>query len=80
MTIYSKTLISELKAFIAKGVTFTAKEGNHDDLVAALLLVVRMSVVLAEWDPLVFDLMSVDGHNMDDDFEAPLPIFVSGGF
>ncbi len=79
MKIYSKTLISELKAFIAKGVTFSAKEGLHDDLVAALLLIVRMSVVLAEWDPQVFEMMSVDGH-MDEDFEAPLPIFVSSGF
>jgi len=79
MKIFSKTLISELKSFIAKGVTFSAKEGQHDDLVAALLLVVRMSVVLAEWDPKVFELMSVDGH-MDEDFEAPLPIFVSSGF
>ena len=79
MKIYSKTLISELKSFIAKGVTFSAKEGQHDDLVAALLLVVRMSVVLAEWDPKVFELMSVDGH-MDEEFEAPLPIFVSSGF
>jgi hypothetical protein len=79
MTINSKILISELKSFIAKGVTFSAKEGQHDDLVAALLLIVRMSVVLAEWDPQVFELMSVDG-NADDEFEAPLPIFVSSGF
>jgi hypothetical protein len=79
MKIFSKTLISELKGYIAKGVTFSAKEGLHDDLVAALLLVVRMSVVLAEWDPQVFELMSVDGH-MEEEFEAPLPIFVSSGF
>jgi hypothetical protein len=79
MTINSKILISELKSFIAKGVTFSAKEGQHDDLVAALLLIVRMSVVLAEWDPAVFEMMSVDGH-MDEEFEAPLPIFVSSGF
>ena len=69
-------MLSELKAFIANGVTFKAKEGQHDDLVAALLLIVRMSVVLADWDPNVFETMSVSGH-LDDDFEAPLPIFVS---
>jgi hypothetical protein len=74
--LHSKPLISELKGYVAKNVTFVAKEGMHDDLVSATLLVVRMSVVLAEWDPLVFETMSVDGH-MDDDFEAPLPIFVS---
>jgi hypothetical protein len=76
MKIYSKALISELKGFIAKGVTFTAKEGLHDDLVAALLLIVRMSVVLADWDPQVFEMMSVEGH-FDEDIDMPLPIFVS---
>jgi len=76
MKIYSKGLISELKTYIAAGVSFKAKVGEHDDLVAALLLIIRMSVVLAEWDPLVFERLSIDGHE-DDDWEAPLPIFVS---
>lgn len=75
--INSKTLISELKTFIAQGVSFKAKEGQHDDLVSALLLVVRMSVVLADWDPRVFELMSVNDE-FADDWEPPLPIFVSG--
>ena len=79
MKINSRPLLSELKAFIASGVSFKAKEGQHDDLVAALLLIVRMSVVLADWDPRVFDMMSVSGH-IEDDFEAPLPVFVSSGF
>jgi len=35
-----------------------------------------MSVVLADWDPRVFETLSVaDG--MDQDWEMPLPIFVS---
>ena len=75
--INSKTLISELKTFIAQGITYKAKEGQHDDLVAALLLLVRMSVVLADWDPKVFELMSVNDE-FNDDWEPPLPIFVSG--
>ncbi len=77
MKINSKTLISELKTYIAQGITYKAKEGQHDDLVAALLLLVRMSVVLADWDPKVFELMSVDDE-FGDDWEPPLPIFVSG--
>lgn len=79
MKINSRPLLSELKAFIASGVSFKAKEGQHDDLVAALLLIVRMSVVLADWDPRVFEMMSVSGH-LEDEFEAPLPLFVSSGF
>lgn len=76
MAISSKALISELKGFIASGVTFKAKSGLHDDLVSALLLIIRMSVVLAEWDPRVFEKLSV-GMHFDDDWEAPLPLFIS---
>ena len=76
MSIYSRPLISELKTFIANGVTFKAKVGQHDDLVSSLLLVVRMSVILAEWDPRVFETLSINTH-FEEDWEAPLPIFVS---
>jgi hypothetical protein len=76
LKINSKILISELKAFIASGVTFKAKVGQHDDLVSALLLIIRMSVVLADWDPTVFETLSVNTE-FDQDWEAPLPIFVS---
>jgi len=78
MVVKSKSLISELKNFIAHGVSFKAKLGEHDDLVSATLLIIRMSVTLAEWDPLVFEKLSV-GNHFDDDWEAPLPIFVSTG-
>ena len=76
MKVNSKLLISELKTFIASGTSFKAKTGQHDDLVAALLLIVRMSVILADWDPKVFESISV-GSALDEDWEAPLPIFVS---
>ena len=80
LTLNSRPLISELKTFIAAGTSFKAKVGEHDDLVAALLLIVRMSLLLAEWDPQVFELMrvasEVDGET---DWEPPLPIFVSTG-
>jgi hypothetical protein len=78
MTINSKILISELKTYIAHGVTFKAKEGQNDDLVAALLLIVRMTVVLAEWEPAIFEKLNLE--HADEDFEAPLPIFISSGF
>jgi hypothetical protein len=76
MKINSKLLLSELKTFIANGVTFKAKSGQHDDLVSALLLVVRMSVILADWDPKVFESLSVNS-TFDEEWDAPLPIFVS---
>ena len=80
MKLHSRPLISELKTYIAKGTTFSAKEGQHDDLVAALLLVVRISQVLAEWDPAVFEHLRVTSDWVSDtDFEPPLPIFISTG-
>ena len=79
MRINSRALISELKSFIASGTSFKAKSGQHDDLVSSVLLVVRMSVILSEWDPTILDMLSVDGRH-DEDFISPLPIFVSSYF
>jgi hypothetical protein len=76
MKIFSRSLISELKSFIAAGTTFKAKVGQHDDLVAALLLVIRMSVVLADWDSRVFETISAS-NVAEEEWNEPLPIFVS---
>lgn len=77
MKIYSKPLISELKAFVASGITFKAKAGEQDDLVSALLLIMRMSQVLADWDSRVFENLSSNETPIEDDYELPMPIFVS---
>ena len=76
MTLKSKPLISELKTFIAHGVGFGAKTGEHDDLVSATLLVIRMAAVLADWDPHIYDKMT---EKITED-QMPMPIFVSTGF
>lgn len=75
MKINSKPLISELKTFIATGLGFKAKTGEHDDLVSSTLLIVRMAEVLADWDPQVYEKMTekVTEESM------PMPIFVSMG-
>jgi hypothetical protein len=80
MKITSRPLISELKAFIANGITFKAKVGETDDLVSAMLLAVRMSAVLADWDTRVFDVMSNSLDENFEDWEPPMPIFVSSSF
>lgn len=49
MVISSKPLITELKHFVSVGVSFSAKPGEHDDLVMALLLTVRMFAVLKDY-------------------------------
>jgi hypothetical protein len=46
MTVSSSALISELKTFVASGLSFAAKIGETDDLVMSMLLAVRMMQVL----------------------------------
>jgi len=50
LKIASKMLVSELKNFIAKGTSFEAKIGETDDLVMAMLLVVRMMQAIQSFD------------------------------
>jgi len=46
MKIRSSSLVSELKTFVAQGVTFAAKPGETDDLVMSTVLAVRMMQLL----------------------------------
>ena len=78
MKVRSKTLISELKAFVATGSSFQAKSGGSDDLVSATLLALRMMAVLKDWDPRIYDTFTQA--ESDDDYDAPLPIFISSSF
>ena len=70
----SKPLISELKGYIAKGVSFEAKVGQHDDLVSSMLLAIRMALMLQEWDPAIYDKMREE---REDEFLMPMPIYIS---
>ena len=75
MKINSKSLITELKTFVAAGITFKAKDQQYDDLVSALLLVVRMIVLLGDWDPIIYNKMIEDAKM--DDYEMPMPIYIN---
>ena len=74
MKLNSKAVISELKTYIAKGLSFEAKTGQHDDLVSSLLLAVRMAIVLQDWDPAIYDKMREE---REDEWVMPMPIYVS---
>ena len=74
LVVHSKPLISELKTYIAKGVSFEAKVGSHDDLVSSMLLVIRMALMLQEWDPAIYDKMR---EVREDEFLMPMPIYIS---
>ena len=70
LTINSRSLVSELKAFVAHGGSYAAKIGDTDDLIMASLLSVRMIQELGSYH---FELDSyVRDH---EEFVAPLPFF-----
>lgn len=75
MKVYSSGLISEMKTFIATGITYAAKIGETDDLVMATLLAVRMMQELQSHYP------DLDKHMRDFDKEIvqPLPFFSTTG-
>lgn len=74
LKINSKPLVSELKTFVAKGISFEGKVGAHDDLVSSLLLALRMIVILQDWDPAIYDKMREEH---EDEWEMPMPIYIN---
>jgi len=75
LEISSRPLISELKNFVATGVSYKGKPGEHDDLVSAMLLATRMMKVLADFDPKIFEHWT----NRTSEYTAPMPIFANLG-
>ena len=75
LKIYSKPLITQLKAFFARELSFKAKTGEHDDLVSSLLLNLRMAMMLQDWDPVVYEKMH---EHASEDTILPMPIYISG--
>ena len=70
MKIHSKSLISELKTFVANGGSYAAKVGENDDLVMAGLLIVRIIQQIGSYN---FEL---DNFMRDhDELIPPLPFF-----
>lgn len=70
MTIYSKPLISELKAFVAAGGSYAAKVGDTDDLVMATLLIVRMLQNMSNYHS------NLESHIKDhEDIIMPFPFY-----
>jgi hypothetical protein len=71
LKINSKSLISELKAFVANSGSYRAKIGETDDLVMASLLVVRMFMELGDFH------LELENQIRDyEEFLPPLPFYV----
>ena len=71
LKITSKMLLSELKNFVAAGTSFKAKIGETDDLVMAMLLVVRMMQLIQSFDPNVDETLRTA-----EEFIEPLPFIM----
>lgn len=72
LEVKSKNLISEMKQFVAYGSSFRARQGEHDDLVMASLLVVRMAMTLQSYDPTIEKQL----RDHLDDIEMPMPFIM----
>ena len=74
MVTYSNNLQKELKNFVATGVGFKCKPGEHDDLVSSTLMVVRMLDIVLSWGTAADNLREyIDDSEMDFE-EEPMPI------
>lgn len=72
MKINSKALVRELKFFVAKGNTYKAKEGEHDDLVMATTLITRMLDEMIHWDGDLMEELS-RSIGLEDESMEPMP-------
>ena len=72
ITVNSKNLLSELKSFVSHGISFSAKPGEHDELVMSTLLAVRMIQLLQNFDSDLDDKLK----DQIDDYIEPMPFIV----
>jgi hypothetical protein len=72
MKINSIPLVSELKTFVAHGLSYAAKPGETDDLVMATILAVRMMQLLMTYHP----VMDTQMRDFGESITPPLP-FIS---
>lgn len=75
MIVNSANLLRELKNFVGTGASFKGKPGEHDDLVAATLVIVRMLDIVLRW--------GTEGGNLreciqDDELfeQEPMPVLI----
>jgi hypothetical protein len=72
MTIKSKSLLSELKNFVASGNTYKAKVGETDDLVMSTILLVRIAMLVRQFDSDISDSLT----DTLDDIIEPMPFII----
>lgn len=73
ITIRSKPLVSQLKSFVARGASYAAKSGDHDDLVSALLLNIRLVERVMRYDENVHENLK---ETAEYEGREPMPVLV----
>ena len=77
LKIKSKNLISELKTFVSRGNSFSAKPGETDDLVMSMIINARLIKYVATFDEGVYDSVTTNLSDYDDnDDDSALPILM----
>lgn len=75
MTVNSNNLLRQLKFFVSNGASYAAKSGEHDDLIMAALLCVRMlGMIIHQLDD--DDQEEFSENVLDDDSANPLPTLI----
>jgi hypothetical protein len=74
LTVNSKNLVRELKTFIARGNSYSAKVGETDDLVMATILIVRMIMQISKYDEATF--MELKDSFDEGESRDPLPFII----
>ena len=72
LNIHSKSLISQLKTFVASGNSYQGKPGEHDDLVMSMILALRIATFLGSYDPNI----QKDMRSSEDDYVEPMPFVI----
>jgi len=73
----SKPMISELKSFVSRGASFSAKPGDTDDLVMSMLFALRLVKIIATYEEDVHDAFNSSlgpAGSIEDEWAAPMPI------
>ena len=74
LEIRSRPLIREFKTFVKSNNSYSAKSGEHDDLVMALVVAIRIFQSIQDWDDKMIDL--TNDYEIEELIIEPMPIIV----
>lgn len=69
ITIKSKVLLSEMKSYVRKAHSYAAKSGATDDLISAVLIIIRMLKEISSYDQLAYDKIYAKAYDNLDSYD-----------